>query len=742
MADKRRRLTIGLMAVLFFGMLAFATAPEDAFAESVEADSWQDLKEKLNTLDNVTIVLGQDCTAPENDECLTLGKGKTITLDLDGHTLDRNVESSTTQQNEDLMIVSGNLTIVDSKGTGKITGGGGFDGAFRVEGGSLTMEGGTITGNCAWSTAGGVYVEEGSFTMNGGSIEDNYGEGTGGVEIFKGTFELAGGKIINNRSYFFCGGVYINKGSFTMTGGEISGNRCDQSCSVVRSADWNEDGAFDLRGGSIAGVKYIDNHGWDLTGTIEIDGGMFNLSGEPSITSDGSADVYLAEDKLITVTGKLDDSLKLSVLTAKDPGEGAPVLLTDGLKNKGKSSNFKSMKEEYAVGETAAGEAVLGVPSLWINYMAGRGTGSDVTEMGIKDCIYTLRDCMFTPPEGMRFTGWIFWSNPNVHEAGTTFTLNGNKKLTAQYECIEHNWVTEYKWAEDNSSVTATRTCQVGGEKETETVAASLSVKDPTCEEKGLKTWTSDAFTNKAFSVQTKKEDIDALGHDWGDWTTTKEANALTEGLQERVCSNDPSHVEEQVIPATGVRGTLLNRVTAKGKKLKISWTKVDGAEGYDIFFARCKEGGCKYIKTINGNQTFAWTKTGLKKKTAYKVYVKAFAAKDGVKTYIRTSPTAHAFTTGYDKKYTNAKAVTVKKTAVSIKTGSTYQIKAKVKKLKRKKKLMAKGHAPKLRYLSSDQTVAAVSSSGKITAKAKGTCTIYVYAHNGISKSITVTVK
>ena len=42
---------------------------------------------------------------------------------------------------------------------------------------------------------------------------------------------------------------------------------------------------------------------------------------------------------------------------------------------------------------------------------------------------------------------------------------------------------------------------------------------------------------------------IAALGHDWGDWTTVKEATEDEEGLEERVCKRDPSHKESQTIP-------------------------------------------------------------------------------------------------------------------------------------------------------------------------------------------------
>lgn len=742
--------TLGILIVLLLGVLAFALTPVKVSAESVSTDSWQDLQSKFDTLNNVTITLSDTCKATENDSCLILQQGKNITLDLNGYTLDRNAESSM-EEKTDAIKVYGNLTIIDSKDTGRITGARGFDGAIKLAGGSLIMEGGTITENSAWSTAGGVYIyDEGSFTMNGGEIRDNYGESVGGVYVDGGSFKMTGGKIVGNDAYFNNGGVCVRQGSFTMTGGEISENDGHVCAAVlIPEEDLARNAAFVLQGGSIAGGEVVYDYGDQdgYTGSIDISNGSFKLSGGPVISSGDYADIYLADGKTISVTGGLDASRSLSVETAVEPTEDAPVIITDGLKNKGDIFNFSSFKG-YGVAETGAGEAMLGVPAINIIYKAGWGTGNDITKKGIKEHTYTLADCQFEPPAGMKFNGWSFFSDPKIYQPGETFSLNSEKRISAQYECIEHEWsVPEYEWAEDYSSLTATRTCPVDEAKETETVPVSLEIDDPTCEEAGLKTWTSEEFENEAFEIQTRTEDLEALDHDWGAWQVTKNANALSSGIEQRVCANDPSHVQKQVIPATGVSGTLMARETTSGSKgLKISWTKIKGAEGYDIFFARCskndKKTSCRKIKTIKGNSTFSWTKKGLKKKTAYKVYVKAFAFKDGKKTYIRTSPTMHAFTTGYDKKYTNAKAVKVKKRAVTLRAGGSSAIKASVKKLKSKKKLMIGNHAPKLRYLSSDKKIAVVSSTGKITAKAKGTCIVYVYTHNGISKGIKVTVK
>ena len=198
--------------------------------------------------------------------------------------------------------------------------------------------------------------------------------------------------------------------------------------------------------------------------------------------------------------------------------------------------------------------------------------------------------------------------------------------------------------------------------------------------------------------------------------------------------------------PEDKVSGKLLTKAAAKGKnRLAISWSKVKGASGYDIFLIKCGKQSPKKVKTIKGNKTFKWTKSGLKKGTAYKFYVRAYVTKNGKKTYVRNSPLMHAYTGNGTKKYTNAKSVklkNVKKGKLSLKKGKAFKIKAKVIKINKKKKLMPKGHAPALRYMTTNKKVVTVSKSGKITAKGKGTCTVYVFAHNGVSKQIKVTVK
>ena len=191
----------------------------------------------------------------------------------------------------------------------------------------------------------------------------------------------------------------------------------------------------------------------------------------------------------------------------------------------------------------------------------------------------------------------------------------------------------------------------------------------------------------------------------------------------------------------------LMAQMTASGKKaMTIRWTKVNGADGYDIFFSKCNSGGKHYepklIKTVKGNRTFKWTKKGLKKSIAYKGYVRAYKMQGGKKKYISKSLMYHGFTAGYKGRYTDAKSVSVKKAAVSLKKGKTFTIKASIKKVKPKKILILTSHAPRLRYVSGNPFVAKVNGKGVITAKNPGTCYVYAVATNGVRKGVKVTVK
>ena len=114
----------------------------------------------------------------------------------------------------------------------------------------------------------------------------------------------------------------------------------------------------------------------------------------------------------------------------------------------------------------------------------------------------------------------------------------------------EHSWGTPtYTWSNDNLSCTAERVClNDPTHKESETVEANYSVPtEPTCETAGVGRYTTNAFKNAAFKVQTKDVAIPATEHSWGTPTYTW-SNDYSSCTATRVCENDPNHVETETV--------------------------------------------------------------------------------------------------------------------------------------------------------------------------------------------------
>lgn len=186
----------------------------------------------------------------------------------------------------------------------------------------------------------------------------------------------------------------------------------------------------------------------------------------------------------------------------------------------------------------------------------------------------------------------------------------------------------------------------------------------------------------------------------------------------------------------------LLATATAGNKKINISWNKIYGADGYDIYLVRCGK-KFKKIKTINGNSKFSFTAKKLKNNKEYKAKVYAWRYVKGKKKVMAKSPDVHSIVKNTMGGRTNAKSVAItSKTKVTLKKGKKTTVKAIVRKVNANKELFYKNHTSKLRYYSSNPYVAKVNKKGKVTAKGTGTCKIYALAPNGVKNFVTITVK
>ena len=251
-----------------------------------------------------------------------------------------------------------------------------------VQGGTLHLYGGRITGGS------GVYVWRdnqnipGAFHMHGGAITGNTGPG---VELVfsDNVFTMDGGSISNN-SY----GVLMWSGTFTMSGGSITGNNWS---GVVVNA-----GTFNLSGGSVS-----QNTGTDESMGIDLSTrSTFNLSGNPVVkdngVTNGNGIVQPVNIRLmkagencpkITIADTLTSTQKIGISVVGVVGDNPPVItpmsgvFTQGWTSKmttgtGESATtadpadyFISDNEDYFVSMTSGGEAelkqVVSYP-LWI----------------------------------------------------------------------------------------------------------------------------------------------------------------------------------------------------------------------------------------------------------------------------------------------------------------------------------------------------------------------------------------
>ncbi len=122
-----------------------------------------------------------------------------------------------------------------------------------------------------------------------------------------------------------------------------------------------------------------------------------------------------------------------------------------------------------------------------------------------------------TKPATCEAKGETTYTAEFENEAFATQTLT-----VEDVEALGHNWkAPTYDWAEDNSTVTATRVCENDEtHKQTETVATSSYTSQPaSCEESGVHIYVA-IFTQEGFEDQQKSvADIPALGHTWGEAT-------------------------------------------------------------------------------------------------------------------------------------------------------------------------------------------------------------------------------
>ncbi|MCR5165733.1 MAG: hypothetical protein K6C13_00720 [Oscillospiraceae bacterium] len=327
-ADSDNTLTVGETTYFIEGTLVTLTAtPADGYSlknftvngEAIEGSTFEmpesdvtvgavfvqygtfaDLQGLINGAENnSTITLDKDYKAGASESQINIPENKTITINLNGHTIDRGLTQET--YNGSVIVVNGELTLTDtSEGkTGTIKGGWGDcsdgGGVCVNDSGTFNMYGGNITGNNVTRGDGGGVRNSGSFNMYGGNITgNNVTNGSGGGVFNNGTFNMYGGNITGNNVTDSDSGGVKNSGSFNMYGGNITGNNVTNG--------WvggvNNDGIFIMTGGTISGNG---NDGVENNDTFIMTGG--------TISGNTGNNVFLNRGTMYRVSGIVIENL-------------------------------------------------------------------------------------------------------------------------------------------------------------------------------------------------------------------------------------------------------------------------------------------------------------------------------------------------------------------------------------------------------------------------------------------------
>lgn len=398
----------------------------------IEVNTWSGMKQAVNEIqDGKTIVLTADLTAGSDDSTIGVVRssaGSSFTIDLAGHTIDRNLSSENKNNKGHVFDVNkGTVTIKDSSEskTGKITGGSDENGGAIVIGGegTLNIEGVTISGNRATEDGGAIFVY-GKLNMTGGEISGNTSKSAGGIAVHKsGTITLTDTMIQNNTASEWGGGGINNKGIATLTDCNISGNKAGnegggiyQGSNTLKLIGCTVTGNSAPGGGGICSFGTVTANDTNVTGnTASGDGGGVAVHGTFIMTG-GSINNNKSEDGggVYNKDGTIEfDGVTVSGNTTTKYG-GA------GINNK-KNATLNNCVIKDNVGKASGGgvysDKYITIKKCTITRNSAAGNGGGIH---LENADLNLEDCTLKNNYAGNFGGGLSINGKTTNIKGTT----------------------------------------------------------------------------------------------------------------------------------------------------------------------------------------------------------------------------------------------------------------------------------------------------------------------------------
>ena len=416
------------------------------YADGTEAKLktyWSWLQDEFTAGHNVTLDKDYTRHTTYDNNGLVVPSTATITLDLNGHTIDCKRQGNSTASGY-VIKNNGTLTITDGGTGGIIKGGNNYCtnsdygggicnmGILTISGGSiqenssasgggiyntgtLTIDDGAIKNNTCYSGSGGGiwnYGSGASVTINGGTIESNTtNSGGGGIENHQGSLNIIGGIIQSNvANGGWGGGICLESGTLIISGGTIQNNSsreggggiCNRGTMTISNATINNNLSSYSDGGGIYNF------------------GTFKMSGSPTIkdnkkNSTTNSNIYLYSGKIEILEGGLSNTDPIGI-TMLNRG-----VFTTGLDaHAGDYTKFTSDISNYVGVFDSSGEAKL--QSYWDNLKDQFEAGGIITLSRNYESYQTDNDMLHIPSDK---TVTLYLNGYNIDRKLTSATING-----------------------------------------------------------------------------------------------------------------------------------------------------------------------------------------------------------------------------------------------------------------------------------------------------------------------------
>ena len=142
---------------------------------------------------------------------------------------------------------------------------------------------------------------------------------------------------------------------------------------------------------------------------------------------------------------------------------------------------------------------------------------------------------------------------------GYTYEGLTKSEISGGYKNLKDNSTDDLPYTYRITKITGDVTITITPEQSHTHSLTHYDAVDATCEETGnIEYWYCEEcgtyFSDEEAATEISLSDItiEAIGHAWGEWTVITEATEEEEGEEQRVCSNDSSHVQTRSIPVIG----------------------------------------------------------------------------------------------------------------------------------------------------------------------------------------------